>query len=491
MFAWLVMLDPWPSMPSLSGRPPHAISLNPSVTTHPRHGSALLSRPEKAMLESAPPGQANARSGAIRARAPHTAWLMRRPPSWRAATAAGGSGLTKHPGGAVIVIGRKKPEGAGKIGAEESAKRHVDEVRVHVEEPDDRALDLRRGAVEVDVDLVPGLRHRRHDRDAVVGDPVVVHMVGERPGAVGKLRDRPARQALRVVEEVRDERAVLAGPADPFDEREQLALPDPGRGHLGEEVAEDGVGRAYRLPRASGGWSRWAFPGSWSFEGGMRSPSWWISVLAKPCPPGNASPDVRVVADGADMREHGAVVEHRPEEMDVGEVLGSFVRVVGDEEVARIDVLPEEGKAAGERGRHAAEVNRVAHALADEVALGGEHGGREVPAESHDGRARGLVERDRHRVGDPLEGVPDDLQTGRVELSGHRPRSVCRWLARRGAEMTRARCRCVPSVGPAHGRRRGEARDGGASLSNGHGLAGRGGRSPDPTSSAWCRIALR
>ena len=114
MFAWLVMLDPWPSMPSLSGRPPHAISLNPSVSTHPRHGSRVLSRPEKAMLESAPPGQANARSGAIRARAPHTAWLMRRPPSWRAATAAGGSGLTKHPGGAVIVIGRKKPEVLGR-----------------------------------------------------------------------------------------------------------------------------------------------------------------------------------------------------------------------------------------------------------------------------------------------------------------------------------------------------------------------------------------
>ena len=317
--------------------------------------------------------------------------------------------------------------GAGKIGAEEGAKRHVDEVRVHVEEPDDRALDLRRGAVEVDVDLVPGLRHRRRDRDGVVGDPVVVHMVRERPGAVGKLRDRPARQALRVVEEVRDERAVLAGPADPFDEREQLALPDPGCGHLGEEVAEDGVGRAHRLlEQAVDGLV--GCPPFVELRGGDAESLLVDLRVGETLPPGNAPPDVRVVADGADMREHRAVVEHRPEEVDVGEVLGAFVRVVGDEEVARIDVLPVVGKAAGKRGRHAAEVNRVAHALAGEVALGGEHGGREVPAEPHDGRARGLVERDRHRVGDPFEGVPDDLQAGRVELSGHRPRSVCRPL---------------------------------------------------------------
>ena len=164
----------------------------------------------------------------------------------------------------------------------------MDEVRVHVEEPHDRAPALRRGAVEVDVDLVPALRHRRHDRDGLVGDPVVVDMVRERPGAVGKLRDRPARQTLRVVEEAGDELVVLACPG-PFDEPQQLALSDPRRGDLGKKVAQDGLGRAYRLlQQAVNGLL--GFSPSYSFEGGMRSPSWWISVLSKPWPPGTLPP---------------------------------------------------------------------------------------------------------------------------------------------------------------------------------------------------------
>ena len=139
---------------------------------------------------------------------------------------------------------------------------------------------------------------------------------------------------------------------------------------------------------------------------------------------GNAATDVRVVTDGADIRERGALVEHRLEQVDVGEMLGPFVRVVRDEDIAGADIVSVPGETAAERGRHAAEMNRVAHALADEVPLGGEDGGREVPAESNDGRASGLIERDRHGVGDPFERVPHDLEAGRVEVSRHRPPSA-------------------------------------------------------------------
>ena len=55
-------------------------------------------------------------------------------------------------------------------------------------------------------------------------------------------------------------------------------------------------------------------------------------------------------------------------------MLGPFIRVVGDEEVAGTDLVFEIAETAGEGGRHAAEMNRVAHALAHEIAVGGEHG---------------------------------------------------------------------------------------------------------------------
>ena len=296
--------------------------------------------------------------------------------------------------------------------------------------------------------LVPGLGHRRHDRDGLVGDPVVVDMVRERPGAVGKLRNRPARETLRVVEEAGDELVVLACPG-PFDERQQLALPDPRRGHLGEKVAQDGLGRAYRLLEEAVNGLVGLSPFV-QLRGRNAQPLLVDLRIGETLTSGNASTDVRVVADGADIREHGPVVEHRPEQVDVGKVLGPLIRVVGDEDVAGTDLVSEIAEAAGKRGRHAAKMDRVAHALADEIAFGGEHGGREIPAESHDGRARGLIERDRHGVGNPFERVPDDLQAGRVEFSRHRPLSTSSSSTRR-AEMTCAHHRRVRSSGPRTG----------------------------------------
>ena len=169
------------------------------------------------------------------------------------------------------------------------------------------------------------------------------------------------REALGVVEEVRDERVVLPGPADPFDERQQLALPDPGRGHLGAKVAHDRLGLAYRLLEQTVDGLVGLSPFV-ELRGRDAQPLLMDLRIGEALASGNASPDVRVVADGADVPKHAALLEHRPEDVDVGEVLGPFVRVVGDEEVAGLDLVPEPGEAAGERGRHAAEMDRVAHA---------------------------------------------------------------------------------------------------------------------------------
>src|SRR5262249_41076517 len=63
---------------------------------------------------------------------------------------------------------------------------------------------------------------------------------------------------------------------------------------------------------------------------------------------------------------------------------------------------------------HAAEMHRVAHTLADEVTIGGEDGGREIPAQPHYRRTCRPVERDRHAVRNALQGIADDLETCRI-----------------------------------------------------------------------------
>ena len=92
-----------------------------------------------------------------------------------------------------------------------------------------------------------------------------------------------------------------------------------------------------RVPpsRAGGGRSRWAYPVRGASRGGCRSPSWWISVLAKPCPPGTLPPMSAWWQTAPTCATHGALVEHRLEQVEVGQVLGPFVRVVGDEDDRR------------------------------------------------------------------------------------------------------------------------------------------------------------
>ena len=67
----------------------------------------------------------------------------------------------------------------------------------------DRPLGLWRGAREVQLDLVALYRHAHLDGDGLRAEPVVVHVVGELPRAVGQALDLGPRQALRVVDDVR------------------------------------------------------------------------------------------------------------------------------------------------------------------------------------------------------------------------------------------------------------------------------------------------
>ena len=130
--------------------------------------------------------------------------------------------------------------------------------------------------------------------------------------------------------------------------------------------------------------------------------------------------DVRQVGDAHGVADETPVAKHRSHHIDVKEVTGAHPRVVGGDDVARLQGFRRELRehvAQGGRGRAGERGDAVA-ALRDGVALGVEDHHREVAALAHDGGERAPDEGGDDLVGDPDEPIPHDREADRVDLSG-------------------------------------------------------------------------
>ena len=122
--------------------------------------------------------------------------------------------------------------------------------------------------------------------------------------------------------------------------------------------------------------------------------------------------DVGVVRDVAHEGEQGAVVEHRHRHVDVGQVgAAGDVGIVGDEDVAVVDIAAELLEKLGHEPGHRGDVDgQRAFGLHDEPA-GGVHDRRRMVAALLDVGGIGAPhEGDEGLVADRLEGVVKDLQ---------------------------------------------------------------------------------
>ena len=100
--------------------------------------------------------------------------------------------------------------------------------------------------------------------------------------------------------------------------------------------------------------------------------------------PRGGAPDIRPVRAHAAEPEEGAVDEGGRHDVDVREVRAPEVRVVVDEDVARLDVVPRADHRP-HRVRHRAEVDRQVRPLRDHAALGVEDPARVVARDLEDG----------------------------------------------------------------------------------------------------------
>ena len=234
----------------------------------------------------------------------------------------------------------------------------------------EEAVDRRMTAGKVVGNLIARDGHLDVDRDQRLGPGrVLVDEVGGRPGAVRKLRHLLPGEALDIVLTLLEGRqhGVLAVLVDQL---EQALLAEPGRLALGEEVAH-GVGRGAGVADdhldhvqeqlALGPDPHRRDPEAFAEMGlGVDVEGAWARAA-----------DVGPMAVGLGEGDELALDEDWPDDAHVAEMRAARVGVVGDEDVARMDVALEaiDNRLAGEMQR--ADMNRdVARALHHRIALG-------------------------------------------------------------------------------------------------------------------------
>ena len=277
----------------------------------------------------------------------------------------------------------------------------------------DRPLGLWRGAREVQLDLVALYRHADLDGDGLRAEPVVVHVVGELPRAVGQALDLGPRQALRVVDDVRHV-ALEVLQAMLLDQPENVPLALPQRRYLRLDVAQHLVGYPdvllddpphglVELPLFVQLQRRQAQ--AFLVDLGV------VTGVAA----GDAAADVGLMGDHASPPHQQIVHEDRLEDEDVRQMAGALVRVVVGEDVARLDVVAEVGPDGVEGRLHGAHVEGKREPLRHLVSLRIEDRRGEVHVVPDHQRPGGPHHRHRHGVGGALQVVLDDLPRNRVQ----------------------------------------------------------------------------
>ena len=172
------------------------------------------------------------------------------------------------------------------------------------------------------------------------------------------------------------------------------------RPDLGEDEAEDVVDDLAALT---------------TLTGGMITPSWNTSWKA-PIERGGATADIDVVGEVRDVADQQTVHVDGRDQADVVQVHAARVRVVGDDGVARPEVL---GAVALDRVRHLlhhrAQVHRLRERLRDRPQLGVEEGAREVGAGLDVRGVGAALQRQHHLVGRCDERVADDLEGNGID----------------------------------------------------------------------------
>ncbi len=134
---------------------------------------------------------------------------------------------------------------------------------------------------------------------------------------------------------------------------------------------------------------------------------------------GHGATGVTVVAlDGGHQEELPVVVEHRGEDIEVRQVAPAVVRVVGDDDVAGLQLVAEE--VDGEADREGAREHelRNPHRERGQAALAVEDGGVAFIGLVEDGCRRRARHVGRHLEADGLDRRSDDLGGDEVDLDG-------------------------------------------------------------------------
>ena len=286
----------------------------------------------------------------------------------------------------------------------------------------DAALDLVRGAGEVDRDVLSRHRHLRlqHDELRLLAEPFDV--VGEFVDPVRKLRNLGPGEPLRVVLQVR---SVVEHGIDPVPIEQILhfALAASARGELSLQVAHHLLGGTHverdhvpqRLVRLAAG-----------HELHDREPQPFLEDLlgAERVAAGDDSAHVGVVrhrgrpCDEPALRGAAFAGEDRRRDVDVGQVLAvGGVGIVEDEHVARVDAPVVLADEPSHRVVEAAHVHGSADALGEGEPFGVEQRGGEVERVAHDPRVRGAHQGERHVVGDGVEAALDQLELERIDVA--------------------------------------------------------------------------
>ena len=133
-----------------------------------------------------------------------------------------------------------------------------------------------------------------------------------------------------------------------------------------------------------------------------------------------------MMAARADVEEDPAVLEHRRDHRDIGQMRAAVVRGVQHVHVAGLDaprVLPDHRL---DRLAHRAEMHRHVRRVGDQVAAAVEDGAGEVEPLLDVHRVRGVLQPQPHLLGDRHEEVVEDLQPHRIHLSADRRRRRAR-----------------------------------------------------------------
>ena len=314
--------------------------------------------------------------------------------------------------GALTRIGATAPSLFGMPGTVRHLNRVAGECAGVAQGHVDAAVDGGGRSREVEADSRPGDLRPAGETKRIV-DPLDVDCALVRPVGQGRdpVADGPfALSANRLGERGEVLESVLVH------EVEKLAPPDLVAGHVRHEVAEDLLGHPYVA--ADDVEHRLVEPAR-AYE--LADGEAQALVIDLRCGgPEPEAPDIREVSDADRVADNAATSKHRAHHVDVEKMSGPHPRVVGGNDVARLQGLGRELRehVAQGRGGGAGERRDAVAALGDGVSLRVEHHHREVAALAHDGGERAPNEGGDDLVGDPDESIPQDGEVYRVDRIG-------------------------------------------------------------------------